>query len=188
VSPLDRRRLLSAAGTGLAALLAGCGGLFVPPDAEETPTSTREPSPTPTPTATPTPTTTSTPTPTPEAGGSAVEVVERSLSVDSGVERTFTEAAGTIRIENAGRRPIALLGLRIDVIYRPVEIGRSVAVQYVGRRFGGDGENGNGERLGPGDRATIEFGTRWPRDGRAEGSERDAEFGLELRIRRLEFG
>jgi hypothetical protein len=178
VSPVGRRRLLSVAGTGLAAFLAGCGGLFVPPDDEEAPASTPEPSPTPTPT----------PTPTPGADGNVVEVVERSLSVDAGARRAFTEATGVVRIENAGPRPIALVELRIDVIYRPLDIGRSVAVQYVGRRFGGGEDDDEDALLGSDERATIGFETRWPRDGRAEESERDADFGLEFRIRRLEFG
>lgn len=169
-----RRRLLSLLGTGAAAVLGGCSGLFTRPDPDDaTPAA-------PTATATGTPTPTAAPTATPARDATVVAVPSYDLSLRYRPSGDVTTADVRFELRNVGERTIRLVDLRVDLVYRPRTVNRTVAVDYVGRRFG-DG-------FAAGATTTVEYGTRYPNDGRADGSSDPDDFAAVFLIRGIEFG
>ncbi|MFB6079669.1 MAG: hypothetical protein ABEJ81_01520 [Haloferacaceae archaeon] len=173
MTDVRRRRLLSSLGAGATAVLAGCSGLFVRPDSGTETGST--------PTETPTATGTPTPTPTPSSvhDAAVVSVPSFDLSLRYLPVSDVTTADVSLRVRNVSGRVIRRLDLRVDLVYRPRTVDRTVAVDYVGRHFG-DG-------LDDGAETTLDYGTRYPNDGRADGSSDPADFDLVFRIRGVEF-
>lgn len=176
---LRRRRLLALLGTGGATALAGCNRLFTEPGGDETPT----PTPTPPSTPTPTPTPTSTPTPTPAAstparGVSPITINGYTIAFEA-IPGDFAAAEIDVTVQNEGDREVRQAAFRIALVFQPATTNRTVAVDYVGSRFD-DG-------LDEGQTGELSYRTRFPTDGRAEGSTDPTDFGLRFRIVRVEF-
>ncbi|MFB6280943.1 MAG: hypothetical protein ABEH40_02875 [Haloferacaceae archaeon] len=183
----SRRRLLALLGTGATAVLGGCSRLFTSPEPETpevTPPATPDVTVPGTPgipgrdgTATDSPTPTATPTPSLAAVGDVVVVRGTSLALTYLPVEDVVRADVRVVVENVGDRPIDLLELRVDLVYATDEERRAVAVDYVG--FSGLATGGGG---------SAEYETRFPADGRANGSTDPDDFELVFRIRELEFG
>lgn len=178
--------MLALAGAGTLAALAGCSGLFTQPESDSTPTVSEEGPGTETATATATPTpnatatTNATATATPADDGTAIEILGYTIDIRYVDEQDISVADVTFDIENASDRAISRVEFRADLVYRPNTENRSVAVDYVGSAF----DDGT---LEADEEESLAYGTRYPNDGRTDGSTDPDDFGLRLQLRDLAF-
>ncbi|MFB6255658.1 MAG: hypothetical protein ABEH58_02855 [Haloplanus sp.] len=183
------RRTILGAGAGLLASLSGCSGLFIEPEATETPDGGAS---TPAATVTPTPTATATPEPVPESTPTSaplpsedIEVRNRRLVVRRSQLEKFALVTYRFDIENVGTRTVRDAEFRVRVRYAHGDISRLVATDYPRFRF--DDETDDEDALAPGDTASVSGRVRFERDGRAQASTAVDRFDLELTIRRIRY-
>jgi hypothetical protein len=155
----SRRRMLAGLGSGLTAVLSGCG-LFRPPETAQSTSTAASPTATPTATATASPTATATAettATTPLDPGSAVSVTDVVFGVrereDDGVEEDDNNTGwavvdADVTIRNDSERPLRRVGLVVDAVYESATVTPRVVVTDT---IGGHWPDG----LAPGDRAVL---------------------------------
>lgn len=183
---IERRGILCA-GIGLLASLTGCSGLFIEPEATETPGGSTTPTSTPTPTrtATATPARTPSPTATPAPLPSEeLEVRNRRLTVRLTELEKFAVVTYRFDIENTGTRTIRDVEFRVRVRYEHEDVSRIVATDYPRFWFDDDDDE---DGLGPDETVGVTEQVRFERDGRAQESVAPDRFDLELSIRRIRY-
>lgn len=177
MTDVSRRRLLGLLGTGATAAVAGCNRLFSRPeggsDATPSPSSPEAGG---TETGTPAPTGDAPATDARAATGTVVAVPGYSLSLEYRPVADVTAAAIDLRVRNVSGRDLRLVELRVDLVFDPDDENRVVAVDYLSTR---GLDSGNSERLA--------YETRYPNDGRTDGSTDPADFDLAFRVRGVEF-